>query len=156
MVDVFVLVPWDLNKLRSEVVYSILHLLKVLLYPFVFTVIVAINLTGDYLRVAIHDHICCSCHFGEIQSYYQGFVFRLVIVRREIESDHAFDLIPFWAMEYHTSSACLAIGRFVHVDAPLWALSCPLAFHEGEFYNEVNNNLSLYSHMWVILYVEFA
>ena len=66
MVGMLVLLPWDWNKLHLKVVYPILHLLKVLFYPFAFALIVTINLIGDYLRVAIYYHICGSCCFGEI------------------------------------------------------------------------------------------
>ena len=68
MVGVLVLFHWYLNKLHLKVAQSILHLLKVLLHPFVLAFIVAINLTGYCLRVAIHDYICSSCRFGKIQS----------------------------------------------------------------------------------------
>ena len=66
MVSVLILLLWDLNKLCLEIVYSILHLLKLLLHLFALAFIVAINLTSDYLRVAIHNHIRGSCYFGEI------------------------------------------------------------------------------------------
>ena len=59
-----ILFPWDLNKLRLEPVHSSLHLLKVLLHPFALAFIVANNLTGDYLRVAIYDYIHGSYCFG--------------------------------------------------------------------------------------------
>ena len=65
MVSVLVLLLWDLNKLCLEIVYSILHLLKVLLHLFTLAFIVVVNLTSDYLRVAIHNHIR-GCCFGEI------------------------------------------------------------------------------------------
>ena len=58
-----ILLPWDLNKLCLKVVYPILHLFKILLHPFVFALIVIVTLTGDYLRVAIHYHICGSYYF---------------------------------------------------------------------------------------------
>ena len=152
----FVFFSWDLNKLCLEVVYSILHLLKVLLQLFVLAFIVAVNLTSDHLRVAIYDHIHGSCYFGEIQSYYQGFVLRFVIGCGEIELDYALNLIPFWAMEYHTSFTHLSVRRFICVDIPLWTLSCPLALHMGKLYDEVSNNLPLYGRTWAILYIEFA
>ena len=60
-----------------------------------FVLIVTVNLTDDYLRVIIYYHIRGSCYFGEIQLCYQGIVFCFVICRREIELDHAFDLVPF-------------------------------------------------------------
>ena len=156
MVNVLILLPWYLNKLCLEVAYSILHLLKVLLHPFILTFIVTIDLTGYYLRVVIHDYICSSCRFGEIQSCYQSFVLCLVIGRREIKMDHVFDPVPLRVVEYHTSSACLLIRRSVRVDALLWALFCPLAFHESEFCDEVSEHLPLYSYVKSILYVEFA
>ena len=59
-------------------------------------------------------------------------------------------------MEYHTCSACLSVRRSVHVDTSLWTLSYPLAFHMGELYNEVSNNLPLYGLTRVTLYIEFA
>ena len=95
MVSMLVLLPWDLNKLCLKVVYPILHLLKVLLHPFALALIVAINLISDYLSVAIYYHIHGFFYFGKIQPYYQGFLFYFVICRKAIESDHAFDLVPF-------------------------------------------------------------
>ena len=151
-----ILLPWYLNKRRLEIVYSILHLLMVLLHLFILAFMVAINVIGHYLRVIIHDHICSSCRLGKIQPCYQSFILCLVIGRREIKMDHAFDLIPFQAMEYHTSPACLPVGQSVRVDALLRSLFCPLVFREGEFCNEVSNNLFFYSHTWLVLYVEFA
>ena len=105
-----VLLPWYLNKLYLEVIHSILHLLKVLLLPFVLAFIVALNLTSYYLENAIHDHIFNSYRIGKIQPYYQSFILCLVISHREIKMDHAFDLVTFLAMEYHTNSACLSSG----------------------------------------------
>jgi len=61
-----VLLPRYLNKLYLEVVHSILHLLKVLLHPFILAFIVAFNLTGYYLGIAVHDHIFNSCCLGKI------------------------------------------------------------------------------------------
>ena len=156
MAGVLVLLPWYLNKLRLKVVNSILHLLKILLHLFVLAFIVAIDLASYYLGIAVHDHICSSCHLGEIQPCYQSFVLCLIIGCREIKMDHAFDHIPFRAVEYHTGSACLHAGRSVYVDAPLGNLFYLLVFREGEFYNEVSNNLSLYSRMWSVLYIKFT
>ena len=70
--------------------------------------------------------------------------------------DHAFDLIPFQAVEYHTGLAGLPVGRSIRVDAPLGALICPLVFRESEFCDEVSNDLSLYGLTWSVLYVKFA
>ena len=151
-----VLLPWYLNKLHLEVVNLIIHLLKVLLHPFDLAFMVPIDLAGYNLRIAVHNHICSSCHLGKIQPRYQSFILCLVISRREIKTDHAFDLIPFQAVEYHTSNACLLVGRSIRVNAPLGSLFYPLVFREGEFCDEVSNNLSLYSHMWLVLYVEFT
>ena len=151
-----ILLPWYLNKLHLEVVNSIPHLLKVLLHPFVLTFIVTIDLAGYYLAIAIHDHIYSSCRLGEIQPYYQSFILCLFIGHRKIKTNDAFDHIPFQAVKYHTGSACLPVERSVRVDAPLGSLFCPLVFHKVEFYDEVNNNLSLYSHTWLVLYVQFA
>ena len=62
---------------------------------------------------------------GKVQPYYQGFVLYFVIGCREVQTNHAFDLISFWAVEYHTTSTCLPIRGFVCVNAPLWDLFCP-------------------------------
>ena len=145
MAGVLVLLPWYLNKLHLEVINSILYLLKVLLHPFVLALIVVVNLADYYLGIAVYDHAFSSSPLGEIQPYYPSFVLCLVIGRREVKKDHAFDLIPFRAVEYHTGSACFPVGRSVHVDAPLGALFCPLVFRNSEFYDEVSNNLSFYS-----------
>ena len=59
-VGMLVFLPWDLKKLCLKIVYRILHLLEVLLLPFVFALIIAFNLTGNYLRVAIHYHNCLT------------------------------------------------------------------------------------------------
>ena len=114
--------PWDLNKLRLEVVYSILHLLKVLLHPFVLTVIVIVDLTSDYLRVVIYDTFSSPSRL--------------------------------WSTT-PAPPACLLDDPF------MWILHCglfltPLAFHMGELYNEVSNNLPLYCLTRVILYIEFG
>ena len=53
MISVLVLLPWNLNKCCLEVIYSNLHLLEVFLHSFALAFIVTINLTGDYLRVAV-------------------------------------------------------------------------------------------------------
>ena len=145
MVDVLVLLPYYLNKLHLEFVNSILYLLKVLFHPFILALIVAVNLVDYYLGIAIYDHAFSSCYLGKIQPYYQSFILCLVIGRKEVKMDHAFDLIPFQAVEYHTGSTCLPIGRSIHVDAPLGVLFCPLVFRESEFCDEVNNDLSFYN-----------
>ena len=155
-VNALVLLPWKLNKLYLEVANSILHLLEVLLHLFILALIVAINLAGYYLGIAVHDQIFSSCHLGKVQPRYQGFVLCFVIGHREVKTDHAFDLISFRAVEYHTSSTCLPIGGSVCVDAPLWDLFCPLAFPESEFCDEVSYYLPLYGRAWSILYVEFT
>ena len=155
MVGILILLFWYLKKFHLEVAYPILHLLKVLFHPFVLIVIVAINLIGHYLGIAVQDHIYSSCCFCEIQPRYQGFILCLVIGRREIKTDHAFDLIPFWVVEYHYPT-CLLVGRSVRVDAPLWARFCPLAFHESELCNEVSDHLPLYGRTWLILYVKLS
>ena len=151
-----ILLPWYLNKIHLDVVNSILYLLKILLHSFILALIVAINLADYHLGIAIYDHTLSSCRLGEIQPYYQSFVLCLVVSHREVKMDHAFDLIPFQAVEYHTSLAGLPVGRSICMDAPLGSLFCPLVFHKVEFYDEVNNNLSLYSHTWLVLYVQFA
>ena len=156
MVSVLILFPWDLNKLHLDVINSILYLLKVFLHPFVLTLIVAINLADYYLGIAVYDHIFSPCCLGEIQPCYQSFVLCLVVSRREVKTDHAFDLIPFQAVKHHTGFAYLSVGRFICMDAPLGALLCPLVFCESEFCDEVNNDLSLYSSTWSVLYVKFA
>ena len=156
MVSVLVLLPWDLNKFCLKVVYLVLHLPQVVLHLFALAFIVAVNLAGGYLRITIYEHIGDSCCFGEIQPCYQGFVLCLVIGHWEIESDHVFDLVPFWIIEYHSSSACLFVGRFIRVDTSPWTLFCPLSFYVGEFCDEVGNNLSFNGRARVILYVEFA
>ena len=73
-----ILLPWYLNKLHLEVVNSILHLFKVLLYSLILAFIAAINLASYYLGITINNHIFSSCHLGEIQPYYQSFVLYLV------------------------------------------------------------------------------
>ena len=135
-----ILLPWDLNKLHLEVVNSILHMLEVLLHPFVLAFIVPINLTSYYLGIAVHNHIFSSCRLGKVQPRYQSFVLCLIICCREIKIDHAFDLIPFRAVEYHASSNCLPVGRSISVDSPLRIL------HQCGFYNEVSHTLSFNSH----------
>ena len=75
---------------------------------------------------------------------------------REVKADHAFDPIPFRAVEHHPGSAYLFVGRSVRVDAPFRALLCPLVFRKSEFCDEVNNDLSFYSRTWSVLDVEFA
>ena len=151
-----VLLPWDLNKLYSEATNSILHLLEVLLHPFILAFIVAINLTGYYLGIAVYNQIFSSCCLGKVQPRYQGFILYFVIGRREIQMNHAFNLISFRAVEYHTSPTYLSIKGSVCVDAPLWDLFWPLAFHESEFYDEVSYYLPLYSRVRSILHVEFT
>ena len=122
MVGVLVFLPWYLNKIHLEVAYSILHLLKVLLHPFILAFIVAINLTGHYLRVTIHDHICSSCHFGEIQSCYQSFILYLIIGCREINTNHDSTLSPFGL--WNTTLALLAC---LLEDPFMWMLHCRLS-----------------------------
>ena len=146
MISVLILLSWDLNKLHLEVDNLILHLFEVL-HPFDLAFIVYINLTSYYLGIAVHDHIFSSCRRCKVQPRYQSFVLCLVLCCREIKTDRAFDLIPFQAVEYHASFACLLIGRSVCLDSPLGALFCPLVFCEGEFYDEISHNLSLYSHV---------
>ena len=98
-----------LNHICPNIINSILHLLKVLLHPFVLAFIVAIDLAGYYLGITVHDHICSSCLLGEIQPCYQSFVLYLVIGCRENKTDRAFNHIPFRDVEYHTGSACWKI-----------------------------------------------
>ena len=57
MVGVLILLPWYLNKFHLEVVYPTLHLLKVLIHPFVLAIIIAINLTGYYLGIAARPYL---------------------------------------------------------------------------------------------------
>ena len=63
----------------------------------------------------------------------------LIVGHREVEMNHALNLVPFWRVEYYTCSASLPIGQFVRMDIPLRMLFCPLAFHIGELCNEVND-----------------
>ena len=42
------------------------------------------------------------------------------------------------------------------MDNPLGMLLCPLAFHVGEFRDEVSDHLSLHGSARAVLYVEFA
>ena len=151
----FILFPWDLNKLHFEVINLILYLLKVLLYLFILALIVIVNLADYYLGIAVYDHTFSSYRLGEIQPCYQSFVLCLVIGRREVKTDHAFDPIPFRAVEYHTGSVWLSIRRSIYVDALLGALLYPLVFYESEFRDEVSNDLSFYSRTWSVFYVEF-
>ena len=69
--------------------------------------------------------------------------------------DHALDLISLRSVEHYADTSCLLIGGSIRVDAPLWDFFCPMAFHEGEFGDEVGHYLSLYSCAWTILYIEF-
>ena len=140
-----VLLPWYLNKLHLEVINSILYLLKELLHLFFIAFRVIANLANYYLGIAVYNHTFSSCCLGKIQPCNQSFQLYLVIGRREVKTDHAFNLIPFQAVEYHTGSACLPIGRSVLVVAPLGALFYPLVFRDSEFCDEVSNDLSLYS-----------
>lgn len=57
MVGMLVLLLWDLKELCLKVVYSILHLLEVLLHTITFALIIVVNLTSDYLRVSIYYHV---------------------------------------------------------------------------------------------------
>ena len=150
-----VLFPWDLNKLYSKAANSILYLLEVLLHPFILAFIVAINLTGYYLRITIYDQIFNSYCLGKVQPCYQGFVLYFVIGCREVQTDYAFNLISFQAVEYHTSSTYLPIRGFICVNAPLWDLFCPLAFYNSEFCDKVSYYLPLYGRAQSILYIEF-
>ena len=59
-------------------------------------------------------------------------------------------------MEYYTCLASLPVGRSVRVDTLLEMFVYPLAFHIGEFHNEVSDHLSLYGSVRVVLYIEFA
>ena len=102
--DVFVLLSWNLNKFCLKVAHLILYLLQVLFHSFALAFIAAVNLTGDYLRITIHNHALDSYCFGKIQSCYQSIVLHFIISRREIKSNYAFNLIPFWTMEYYPSS----------------------------------------------------
>ena len=113
------LLSWDLNKLYSEVVNPILHQFKVLLHPFIFVVIISVDLTGYHLGIAVYNQISSSHGPGKVHPYYQGFILYFIIGCREIQTDHAFDFISFWAKEYYTSSTYLLIGGSVYVDAPL-------------------------------------
>ena len=78
----------------------ILHLLKVALHLFVLAFIVAIDLASYYLGIIVNNHIFNSYRLGEIHPCYQSFVLCLDIGRREINTDHAFNLIPFLGVEY--------------------------------------------------------
>ena len=115
MVDVLILLSWYLKKFHFEVTYLIIHLLKVLLHSFFLAVIVAINLTGHYLGITVSYLQLLALWRDPVPLL--KLVLCLVIGRKEIKTDHAFDLILFQAVEYHTSSACLLVGRFVHMDA---------------------------------------
>ena len=151
-----VLLLWDLNKLYLEVANLTLHLLEILLHLVILAFIVAINLTSYYLGIVIYNQVFSFYHLGKVQPRYQGFIICFVIGRREVQSDHEFNFISFQAIEYHTSSTYLPIRGSVYLDAPLWALFCPLGFHESEFCDEVSDYLPLYSCARSILYVEFA
>ena len=59
-------------------------------------------------------------------------------------------------MEYYASTSYLLIGGSILVDAPLWDFFYPLAFHEGEFDDEVGHYLSLYSCAWTVLYIKLT
>ena len=61
-----VLLLWDLNKLYLEVANLTLHLLEILLHLVILAFIVAINLTGYYLGIAIYDQIYSSYRLGKI------------------------------------------------------------------------------------------
>ena len=114
-----VLFLWDSNKFYLKAANSIIHLLEVLLHPFILALIVAVNLTGYNLGIAVYNHIFKFCCFCQVQSCYPGFILCFIIGRREIQMDLAFDLIPFRSAKYHTSSTCLLIGGSICVDAPL-------------------------------------
>ena len=55
LVGALFLLLWDLNKLYFKVVNLVLHLLKVLLHPFILAFIVPLNLTGYYLGIVVYD-----------------------------------------------------------------------------------------------------
>ena len=42
------------------------------------------------------------------------------------------------------------------MDALLWDLFRPLAFHKGEFGDEVSHYLSLYNCAWMVLYIKLT
>ena len=61
---VFVLLPWDLDKLDLETANSTFYLIEVFLHPFTLAFVTTVDLTGYDLRVVVYDHIlnlCCSC-----------------------------------------------------------------------------------------------
>ena len=74
----------DLNEFDLEATGSTLHFLEVLLHPLISTLITAVNLTCYHLGVAMYDHVLRTRSLCEIQTSYQGFIFRLVVGCREI------------------------------------------------------------------------
>ena len=59
-------------------------------------------------------------------------------------------------MEYYTCSTSLLVRQSIRVDIPLGMLFYPLAFHIGEFSNEVDDHLCLHGSAQVVLHVKFA
>ena len=68
--------------------------------------------------------------------------------------NHTLDLVPFWRIKHYTCSTGLPVRQSTRVNTPLGMFSCPLAFHVGDFCNEVSNHLCLYGSTWAVLYVD--
>ena len=96
------------------------------------------------------------CCFSEIQPCYQSFVLCFIVGHREVETNHAFNLIPFWRTKYNTCSDSLFVGRSIHVYTPLRILFFPLVFHVSELSNEVSDHLPLNGSTQAVLYIKFA
>ena len=84
MVGTFVFLPWDLNEFDFKAVDSILHFFQVFLHSFISALVVAIDLARYYLGIIMYDHIFSTCCLREIQPSHQGFIFDLIVGRREI------------------------------------------------------------------------
>ena len=84
MVDAFIFLPWDLNEFDFKVADSTLYFLQVLLHSLVSTLVVAVDLARYYLGITMYDHIFNTSCFHEVQPSHQGFIFGLVVGRREI------------------------------------------------------------------------
>ena len=83
-IGTFVFLLWDLTEFDPKAADSTLHFFQVLLHSLVSTLIITVDLACYYLGIAMYDHILSTCSPCEIQTSYQGFIFRLVVSCREI------------------------------------------------------------------------
>ena len=83
-VDAFVFLPWDLNEFDLEAASSTLYFFQLLLHSFISTLIITVDLTCYHLGIAMYDHVLSTRSLCEIQTSYQGFIFRLVVGCGEI------------------------------------------------------------------------